>query len=124
ARCLAYLPEHLIDHMHPVAGNGTVDEQYQRVNANPQYEADRRAYRDWLTGERDADVDKIRRLNTAAVKNKVRRNGHIAAPADVDEPDAQYNFARSQLDAGHPIAAIDACRSGLAAHPEATVRVG
>ena len=41
ARCLAYLPEHLIEHMHPVAGKGTVDEQYQRVNANQQYEGQR-----------------------------------------------------------------------------------
>ncbi|MBB4759674.1 glycosyltransferase [Amorphoplanes digitatis] len=61
---------------------------------------------------------------TVATKDKVRRNHRLAALAKSDGPEALYNFARAERDAGDPAGAIDACRSGLAANPEAFIRVG
>jgi hypothetical protein len=49
AGCLTYLPDVLIEHMHPVAGKADSDEQYQRVNSRQQFRADRPAYRHWKT---------------------------------------------------------------------------
>jgi glycosyltransferase involved in cell wall biosynthesis len=62
--------------------------------------------------------------STVALKDKVRRNHRLAALAKADGPEALYNFARSELDAGDPTGAIDACRSGLAANPDALIRAG
>jgi hypothetical protein len=47
AGCLRYLPEVLIEHMHPVAGKATMDAQYERVNSQRQNRGDRQAYRTW-----------------------------------------------------------------------------
>jgi hypothetical protein len=63
AGCLAYLPDVLIEHMHPVAGKATTDEQYERVNGSEQYRNDRAAYRLWKrSGQLAADADVVRRL--------------------------------------------------------------
>ncbi|MEU7903092.1 glycosyltransferase [Actinoplanes sp. NPDC049118] len=61
---------------------------------------------------------------TVATKDKVRRNLRLAGLAKNDGPEALYNFARAERDAGDPDGAIEACRSGLAANPEAFIRVG
>lgn len=45
---LRYLPEVIIEHMHPVAGKAKVDEQYARVNSPVQYEQDGLRYQKWL----------------------------------------------------------------------------
>lgn len=50
AGCLTYLPDVLIEHMHPVAGKAVTDEQYERVNSRRQYRGDRPAYRHWRDG--------------------------------------------------------------------------
>jgi hypothetical protein len=47
AGCLRYLPSVLVEHLHPVAGKAESDAQYERVNARPQWKADRRTYREW-----------------------------------------------------------------------------
>lgn len=44
---LQYLPDVLIEHMHPAAGKATSDDQYRRVNGRRQYANDRAAYRAW-----------------------------------------------------------------------------
>lgn len=62
ANCLTYLPDVLIEHMHPVAGKAATDEQYQRVNGREQYRGDRRAYQGWLRGRCAADVAAVRAL--------------------------------------------------------------
>lgn len=54
---LAYLPDILIEHMHPVARKAPTDEQYERVNGSDQYRKDRPAYKRWRSGgglQRDA----------------------------------------------------------------------
>lgn len=38
--CLRYLPDVIIEHMHPVAGKAEMDEGYERVNEPKWYEAD------------------------------------------------------------------------------------
>jgi glycosyltransferase involved in cell wall biosynthesis len=62
-------------------------------------------------------------LATIAKKDKIRRNRRIAALAKADGPEALYNLARSELEAGDPTAAHEACRSGLDANPRAFIRV-
>lgn len=63
AGCLTYLPDVLIEHMHPVAGKASDDEQYQRVNGPEQYRTDRASYRGWARGGQLADdVASVRRL--------------------------------------------------------------
>lgn len=57
---LRYLPEVTIEHMHPVAGKGDSDEQYDRVNGQVQYRTDRRAYREW---KRYGLINDVARIN-------------------------------------------------------------
>ena len=47
AGCYAFLPDVLIEHLHPVAGKALDDEQYARVNSREQYRKDRPSYRTW-----------------------------------------------------------------------------
>lgn len=67
AGCLRYLPDVVVEHMHPVAGKAQLDEGYERVNAPEMYEHDRRAYNLYLAGEFRADAAKIRALRGAHV---------------------------------------------------------
>lgn len=62
ADCYRYLPDVLIEHMHPVAGKADRDEQYDRVNGREQYRGDRLAYREWRTHELAQDVRRVRLL--------------------------------------------------------------
>jgi hypothetical protein len=63
ADCYAYLDDVLIEHMHPVAGKASSDEQYQRVNGREQYRSDRAAYRGWVRGGGlSHDVEIVRNL--------------------------------------------------------------
>lgn len=48
ANCLRYLPDVLIEHMHPIAGKGEMDPQYARVNRRQQYDRDRAAFEAWV----------------------------------------------------------------------------
>lgn len=50
AGAYAYLDEHLVEHLHPVAGHAG-DEQHARVNSARQYKVDKRAYRAWKKGD-------------------------------------------------------------------------
>jgi len=47
AGCLRYLPDVMIEHMHPSAGKAERDPQYVRVNSQAQYGRDRPAYHEW-----------------------------------------------------------------------------
>lgn len=63
ADCLTYLPDVLIEHMHPVVGKARTDAQYDRVNGREQYRHDRAAYRGWARGgDLAADVKTVRTL--------------------------------------------------------------
>jgi hypothetical protein len=75
AGCLRYLPDVLIEHVHPSAGKADRDGQYVRVNSPAQYAKDRPAYRQWLTGGLDRDASAVRALLPP------RRGGLIPAAA-------------------------------------------
>jgi hypothetical protein len=61
AGCLRYLPDVLIEHMHPLAGKAQVDNGYRLVNAPSQYRKDRTAYQRWRDEQLAADVTAIRK---------------------------------------------------------------
>lgn len=46
----------LIEHMHPVAGKGEMDAQYERVNRRQQYERDELAFGGWVASGLDQDA--------------------------------------------------------------------
>jgi hypothetical protein len=59
AGCLRYLPDVMIEHVHPSAGKAERDAQYVRVNSQAQYAKDRPQYQGWrdggmLAGQADA----------------------------------------------------------------------
>lgn len=45
---ITYDTDILIEHMHPIAGKGTMDPQYARVNRAEQYDRDGAAFRAWM----------------------------------------------------------------------------
>lgn len=57
---IRYLPDVLVEHMHPVAGKAANDDQYQRVNGRAQYARDHAAYKQWLRRGLRADAARIR----------------------------------------------------------------
>lgn len=57
---LTYLPQYMIEHMHPVVGKASDDEQYRRVNGGPQFRRDRRAYREWQRQGLPDDLAKLK----------------------------------------------------------------
>lgn len=57
-----YLPEIVIEHMHPLNGKAQWDEGYRRVNAQSLYNSDEAAFQAWLASPRlAADIKKVRR---------------------------------------------------------------
>jgi hypothetical protein len=62
AGCLRYLPEVLIEHMHPVVGKAESDEQYARVNSRQQNRGDRQAYRTWRAASLFGQAWRIKNL--------------------------------------------------------------
>jgi hypothetical protein len=63
AGCLRYLPDVVLEHMHPVAGKADWDEGYRRVNDPGRYEADGAAYRRYhADGSFAADVARVKAL--------------------------------------------------------------
>lgn len=62
AECLRYLPDVVIEHVHPIAGKAQLDDGYRRVNRPEQYRRDGAAYRAWVRDRLDADADLVRGL--------------------------------------------------------------
>jgi len=57
-----YLPEVVLEHMHPIAGKAAEDAGYREANAPEQYESDRIAFENWMHDGFDADIAKLRAL--------------------------------------------------------------
>jgi len=53
---LGFLPDVLVEHMHPVAGKAEMDAQYERVNRRQQYDRDRAAFDSWVASGLDQDA--------------------------------------------------------------------
>lgn len=59
ADCLYYLPDVVIEHMHPAAGKGEWDANHVRVNATEIYDHDRVAFEEWLNDGVEHDVEVV-----------------------------------------------------------------
>lgn len=64
AGCIRYLPDVVVEHMHPVVGKAPVDDGYLRVNDRAVYDADQRAYERYRAERFAEDVQKIRTLGS------------------------------------------------------------
>jgi hypothetical protein len=62
AGCLRYLPDVIVEHLHPVAGKAEWDEGYRRVNAPGVYAVDGNAYADYQRTRMWTDVHAVRAL--------------------------------------------------------------
>lgn len=61
ADCLYYLPDVLIEHMHPVYGKGDTDEGYRRVNSPAMYGHDGQVFQRWMdSGQAALDAQTVR----------------------------------------------------------------
>lgn len=70
AGCLTYLPDVLVEHVHPVAGKVVTDAQYERVNGREQYRRDRPAYKRWKRdGGLASDAAQVRAVTDGRVSN-------------------------------------------------------
>lgn len=59
AGCYRYLPDALIEHIHPAAKKTGWDAQYKRVNHGSQYVKDQAAYRSWIDMPAGLGADKL-----------------------------------------------------------------
>lgn len=62
AGCIRFLPDVVIEHMHPVARKSNMDEGYRRVNSPQQYRHDLAAFRLWRDGRLSQDAATVRAL--------------------------------------------------------------
>jgi len=62
AGCLRYLPDIVVEHMHPYVGKAEMDEGYVRVNALEMIDADRGAYEVYAAEHLAAAAEKVRAL--------------------------------------------------------------
>jgi hypothetical protein len=62
AGCLYYMPEVVIEHMHPTAGKAEWDDSYRQNNSPELYGLDGSAFRLWRATGYDEDVAKLREL--------------------------------------------------------------
>lgn len=62
AGCLRYLPDVIVEHLHPLAGKAEQDDGYQRVNAPSVYAADQAAYNAYVASQLERDADTVRAL--------------------------------------------------------------
>lgn len=66
AGCLRYLPDVLIEHMHPIIGKAPTDAGYERVNAPEQRGRDLAAYEQWRTAQWPMDAGIVRTVREKA----------------------------------------------------------
>lgn len=59
---LCYMPNVIIEHLHPIAGKAEWDDRYVEVNAGHQYAADEAAYKNYLASRVAYDIDKLKEL--------------------------------------------------------------
>lgn len=59
AGCYRYLPDVLIEHVHPMGGKVPMDAGYEKVNSSDQYLRDRAAYATWRYAGLSRDAERI-----------------------------------------------------------------
>lgn len=60
AGCLTYLPDVVVEHLHPAAGKAAWDEGYRRVNDREMYERDGAAYGEYMHEHITRDVERVK----------------------------------------------------------------
>jgi hypothetical protein len=66
AGCISYLPDVVVEHVHPITGAVAWDDGHRRVNAPEMYARDRTAYEQYIAGHLAEEVTKVTMLQTAA----------------------------------------------------------
>lgn len=56
----SYVPDVIIEHMHPEAGKSVRDERYLAVNSMDIYEHDKQVFENWKQTQKYADLEKIK----------------------------------------------------------------
>lgn len=62
AECIRYLPDVVVEHMHPIAGKAEWDAGHKRVNEQSMYQRDGDAYADYAGSHLADDIAKVRGL--------------------------------------------------------------
>ena len=62
AGCLRYLPDVVVEHVHPFAGKAAMDEGYARVNDHAMYARDHAAFAAWSAEHLGDDIAKVQAL--------------------------------------------------------------
>lgn len=65
AQCIRYLPDVVVEHLHPVAGKGQWDAGYKRVNDASMYHRDHAAFAEYCRTSLQLDVQKVQALRGA-----------------------------------------------------------
>lgn len=60
ADCITYLPDVIVEHVHPIAGKASWDEGYARVNDRAMYDRDAAAFTTYWGDHGGRDVDAVR----------------------------------------------------------------
>lgn len=71
AGCLTYLPDIVVEHLHPVVGKAAWDEGYRRVNHPDMYERDGAAYGRYWAEHGSRDVERVK----FAIKRETEHGG-------------------------------------------------
>lgn len=77
AGCLRYLPDVVVEHLHPVAGKAEWDDGYQRVNAPTVFAQDEDAFREYLRDHMAFAADTVRQLVAAHHRDEQEQAGRI-----------------------------------------------
>jgi hypothetical protein len=67
AGCIRYLPDVVLEHIHPFAGKAPLDAGYAEVNAGSMYQRDLAEFARWKREELPSAVSKVRALALAGV---------------------------------------------------------
>lgn len=59
---IRYLPDVVVEHLHPLVGKASTDAGYEEVNHPDAHEADRLVYAHWYEHQMPADVEKLKAL--------------------------------------------------------------
>lgn len=59
---LFYMPDVIIEHLHPAAGKVDWDEGHLRVNTQAMYQHDAQAFSEWLAGSAKDDIERVRKV--------------------------------------------------------------
>jgi hypothetical protein len=60
ADCLYFIPDIIIDHLHPFYGKGEWDDSYRATNAEAVYSHDRDVFTRWLENDSERDIQTVR----------------------------------------------------------------